>query len=168
MVGKNANLLPQIKNKTQMKSIFKTWKTSRNLYLEYFDKYTLEQLNKIPDRFSNNLIWNIGHIIIAQQVLIYKSSDLNGYLSNELFGLYKHGTKPTGNTSQKEANELKKLLISLIEKTETDYHNGTFVKFNKRMTATGFHLSSLKDAFEFNNYHEGLHLGFMVNIRKFV
>ncbi len=151
-----------------MESTFKTWKTSRNLYLEYFDNYTLKQLNKIPEGFSNNLIWNIGHIIVAQQALIYKLSNLQGYLSEELFELYKPGTKPTEQTSEKEAIELKDLLISLIENTETDFYNGKFTTFNERMTGTGFHLSSLKEAFEFNNYHEGLHLGFMTNIRKFI
>ena len=63
---------------------------------------------------------------------------------------------------------MKELLISLIEKTETDFYNGKFVKFNEKMTGTGFHLDSLKEALEFNNYHEGLHLGFMINIQKFV
>lgn len=53
--------------------------------MEYFDKYNLEQLNKIPPRFSNNLIWNIGHLIIIQQALIYKYSDLQGYFSKEFF-----------------------------------------------------------------------------------
>ena len=63
---------------------------------------------------------------------------------------------------------MKELLISLIEKTKTDFYNGKFVKFNEKMTGTGFHLDSLKEALEFNNYHEGLHLGFMINIQKFV
>lgn len=151
-----------------MESTFKIWKTSRKLYLEYFDKYTLDQLNKVPDGFSNNLIWNIGHVVVAQQALIYKTSDLQGYISSELFELYKPGTKPTGQTSENDANELKRLLISLIEQTEMDFSDGKFVKFNERMTGTGFYLSSLKDAFEFNNYHEGFHLGCMINIRKFV
>lgn len=78
-----------------MESTFKTWKTSRNLFLEYFDKYSLEQLNKIPEGFSNNLIWNIGHIIVAQQALIYKLSNIQEYIPEELFELYKPGTKPT-------------------------------------------------------------------------
>ena len=43
-----------------MDAIIKAWKTSRNLYLEFFDKYSLEQLNSVPDKFNNNLIWNIG------------------------------------------------------------------------------------------------------------
>jgi len=151
-----------------MESTFKIWKTSRNLYLEYFDRYTLDQLNKVPDGFNNNLIWNIGHIIVAQQALIYIASGLQGFISTELFELYKPGTKPTRQASQDEANELKRLLTSLIEQTEKDKSEGKFVKFNERMTGTGFYLSSLKDAFEFNNFHEGLHLGHMMNIRKFV
>ena len=151
-----------------MESIFKAWKTSRNLYLEYFEKHTLNQLNKIPNGFNNNLIWNIGHIIVAQQGLIYKGSNLKGYVSDELFELYKPGTKPTGQTTQSEIDKLKTLLTSLIEKTETDFYNGKFITYNQRMTGTGFHLNSLMDAFEFNNYHEGLHLGYMMSIKKFV
>lgn len=151
-----------------MENTFKIWKQNRNLYLDFFEKYTLEQLNKIPVGFSNNLIWNIGHIIVAQQILVYKSSDLQGYLSQELVELYKPGTKPTGKTSENEINELKELLISLIEKTETDFYKEEFKIYNERTTSTGFHLGSLKEAIEYNTYHEGLHLGLMMNIRKFV
>src|SRR6187402_625885 len=151
-----------------METTFKIWRKNRNFYLEFLEKYSLEQLNKIPVGFSNNLIWNIGHIIVAQQGLIYKSSDLQGYLSQELFELYKPGTKPTGKTSENEIKELKELLISLIEKTETDFYKGEFSIYNERTTSTGFHLGSLKEALEYNNYHEGLHLGLMMNIRKFI
>lgn len=157
-----------ITKETEMESIFKAWKTSRKLYLEYFKKYTLEQLNIIPNGLNNNLIWNIGHIIVAQQALIYKGSGLNGHIPVELYGLYKPGTKPTGLTTKSEVEELKVLLISMIKKTEDDFHKGNFDTYNERMTGTGFHLSSLMDAFEFNNYHEGLHLGYMMSIRKFV
>lgn len=151
-----------------MESVFKTWKTSRKLYLKYFEKYTLEQLNKVPEGFNNNLIWNIGHIIVAQQALIYKGSNLNGYISDELFGLYKPGTKPTRIITENEVKELKTLLTSMIEKTEVDFYNGNFKTYNERTTGTGFHLSSVSDAFEFNNYHEGMHLGYMMSIRKFI
>lgn len=151
-----------------MESLIKTWKTSRNLYLDYFDKYNLDQLNKIPAGFSNNLIWNIGHIIVVQQSLIYKLSNLPMHISDSLFDSYKPGTRPTSTTTQSEIDELKNLLTSLVEKTETDLSNEIFKTFTGRMTATGFNLTSLMDAFEFNNYHEGLHFGCMMNIRKFV
>lgn len=150
-----------------MESVFKAWSTSRKLFSNFFDKYSLDQLNKIPNGFTNNLIWNIGHIIVAQQSLIYKSSGLPMYIPEDLVYLYKPGTKPTAVT-QDGAHELKELLTSLVTKTEVDFQKGIFKTYNERTTATGFHLGSLRDAFEFNNYHEGLHLGYMMSIRKFV
>jgi len=149
-------------------SVFKTWETNRKIYLEYLNKYSLAQLNKIPSGFNNNLIWNIGHIIVAQQTLVYRLSDLPMYISNEQLELYKNGTKPTGNTTQQEVDELKVLLLSNIEKTKADLADKKFVTFTERLTLTGFLLSNLNDALEFNNYHEGMHLGMMMSLRKFV
>ena len=151
-----------------MESTFKAWKTSRQLYADFFDSHTLGQLNKIPQGFNNNLIWNIGHIIVSQQSLIYKSSEVPMRIEDDLFERYKPGTKPTGTVSQDEASELKNLLTSLVEQTEKDFHSHKFTVFNERTTLTGFNLASLKDAFEFINYHEGIHLGYMMSIRKFV
>lgn len=151
-----------------METVFKTWTTSRKLYLNFFENYSLDQLNKIPNGFSNNLIWNIGHIIVAQQSLIYRGSNLPMNISDDLVNLYKPGSKPTATTSQAEANELKELLMALIARTEADFQKNIFTSYHERTTGTGFHLASIKDAFEFNNYHEGLHLGYMMSIRKFV
>lgn len=152
----------------QMEATLKTWKTSRKIYLNLMNNYTLDQLNKIPDGFNNNLIWNVGHVIVAQQSLIYKSSNLPIYISEELVNLYKPGTKPTGTTSQEEVNELKELLINLIAQTEADLQKHIFTTYNERTTGTGFHLASIEDAIVYNNYHEGLHLGYMMSLRKFV
>lgn len=149
-------------------SIFRTWETSRKLYTEYLDKYSVEQLNKIPAGFNNNLIWNIGHVVVAQQSLIYRLSNVEMHISDDLFNLYKPGSRPTEHTSQEEVNELRGFLSSLIEKTKADFNAGRFVTFNERMTGTGFLLTTLQDAFEFNNYHEGMHLGVMMGLRKFV
>ncbi|MBD1427027.1 MULTISPECIES: DinB family protein [Bacteroidota] len=151
-----------------METVFKTWKTSRKLYLDFFDKYSLDQLNKIPVGFNNNMIWNIGHIIATQHKLIYKGANLRGYITDELFNKYQSGTKPTESVSQQEADELKFLLTSQIELTINDFDNGIFGTYNERTTGIGFHLISIQDAFACNNYHEGLHLGYMMGIRKFV
>jgi hypothetical protein len=151
-----------------MDTSFKIWETNRQLYLKLLDNYTLEQLNKIPEGFSNNLIWNLGHIIVAQQGLVYRLSGLPVNVSDEMTNTYKNGSKPTCQTTQAEVDELKTLLISLMEKTKADYAAGKFTTYNEYTTGTGFHLASTKEAIQFNNYHEALHLGFMMNIRKFV
>jgi hypothetical protein len=151
-----------------MESIFRAWKTSRELHAAFIDRHTIDQLNKIPSGFNNNIIWNIGHITVAQQSLIYKSSDLEMHISDVLFQRYKPGTKPLGPVVEEEVSEIKNLLTSLIELTENDFYDGKFTVFHERKTLTGFYLGSLKDAFEFNNYHEGIHLGYMMSIRKFL
>lgn len=151
-----------------MEATFKIWETSRNVYAKFFEKYTLEQLNTIPEGFSNNLVWNLGHIIVVQQALVYRLSGVPMYISEELFETYRNGSKPTGTTTQAEVDELKTLLFSLVEKTKEDYAAGTFVSYTEYTTGTGFHLASTKEAMEFNNYHEAIHLGFMMNIRKFI
>ncbi|HEY5773586.1 MAG TPA: DinB family protein, partial [Chitinophagaceae bacterium] len=114
------------------------------------------------------LIWNIGHIIAAQQSLVYKTSNLPINIPDEFFDRYKPGTRPTGAVSQNEVNEIRSLLTSMIDQTETDLANGKFISFTERNTITGFHLGNLQDALVFNNYHEGLHLGYMKSISRFV
>lgn len=153
---------------TFMETTFKLWKTSREKYLGFLTNYTLEQLNLIPTGFNNNLIWHIGHIVVAQQSLVYKGAGVPMHISDELYDRYKSGTVPSGTTTQEEVDEIKDLLFSLIEKTENDYKNGVFTTYNERTTGTGFHLATINDAFAFNNYHEGMHLGMMMSIRKFV
>jgi len=151
-----------------MEATFKIWETNRNLYEKLIKNYSLEQLNTTPTGFSNNLIWNLGHIIVAQQGLVYRLSGLPSNVSDEMTNTYKNGSKPTGITTQAELDELLHLLFSLLDKTKQDYHQGKFTSFTAYTTSTGFHLASTNEAILFNNYHEALHLGFMMNIRKFI
>ncbi|WP_312193042.1 DinB family protein, partial [Sphingobacterium sp.] len=78
-----------------MESLFNAWKTSRMAYLKFFENFSLEQLNRIPDGFNNNLIWNIGHIIATQHKLIYLGSEAKGHIPDEIFNRYQSGTSPT-------------------------------------------------------------------------
>ena len=151
-----------------MHTTLSIWKRSRELYLEFLNGHTLEQLNTIPKGFSNNLIWNIGHIVVAQQGLVYKLSGLPGYIGDDLTKLYFPGSVPTGNTSQEEVDEIKFLLTDLVAKTEADLHASVFKTFTPRTVGIGYELKNLTDALEFVNYHEGLHLGIMMQIKKHI
>lgn len=151
-----------------MNATFGIWETSRNLYLKYLDNYSLEQLNFIPDGFSNNLIWNIAHVIVSQQKLVYTLSGLPMHISQEMMEKYQNGSKPDGKVSKSEVDVIRSLLISTINQTKSDFENGIFKEFNPYQTKTGFYLGTLQEAIEFNNYHEGIHYGIMMQIKKFV
>jgi hypothetical protein len=134
----------------------------------FLENYTLEQLNAIPDGFSNNLIWNIAHIVVTQQLLVYKLSGLPTKVSDEMIEKFRKGTKPEHIVTQAEVDEIKSLLFATIDQTEVDFENKIFKNFDEYPTSTGFVLKSAKDAMIFNNFHEGLHLGILMSIRKFV
>ena len=151
-----------------MQATFEINLSSRNLLLQFLENHSLENLNKIPDGFSNNLIWNIGHIVVVQQMLVYKLSGLPMMVSDEMVEKYKKGTKPEHNISQEEVNEIKKLLFVTLDQTKVDFANAIFDTYMEFTTGIGFTVKSAKSAMEFNNYHEGLHLGIMMQIKKFI
>ncbi|AIN73262.1 DinB family protein [Flavobacterium psychrophilum] len=151
-----------------MQTTFEINQSSRNVLLQFLENHSLAQLNKVPEGFANNLIWNIGHVVTAQQMLVYKLSGLPMMISDEMVETYKKGTKPEREITQEEVNELKKLLFSTLEQTKNDFANDIFDNYMEFTTGIGFTVKSAKSAMEFNNYHEGLHTGIIMQIKKFV
>ncbi|HMI05900.1 MAG TPA: DinB family protein [Flavobacterium sp.] len=151
-----------------MQRTFNVTRTSRNTISKFLDNYTHEQLNKVPHGFNNNLIWNIGHIIVVQQMLIYNLSGLPMMVSPEMIAKYKKGTRPETDATPEEIEEIRALLFTTIDQTEKDLENGIFKTYNEFTSMSGFSMKSAEDAMEFNNYHEAMHTGMMMGIRKFV
>ncbi len=151
-----------------MDQVFSISATSRKGLLQFLDKYTLAQLNKIPEGFSNNLIWNIGHIVVVQQMLVYRLSGLPMMVSDKMVLKYKNGAKPEQDVTQEEVDEIRSVLFVTIEQTKVDFENEVFKTFQEYTTSTGFTMKNLKDALSFNNYHEAVHTGILMSIKKFV
>ncbi|OXG08063.1 DinB family protein [Flavobacterium araucananum] len=151
-----------------MNSVFEVQKTIREILLKVLDHHSLEQLNKIPHGFNNNLIWNIAHCVSSQQVLVYKLSGLPTMVSEEFIAKYKKGTKPEGDVSQAEVDEIRTLLSTTLQQTEKDFENNIFVHYTEYTTSLGYTLKNVGDALSFNNYHEGIHTGIIMSLRKFV
>ena len=142
---------------------------SRELYKKLIESCTLEQLNKIPQGFKNNIIWNVGHIVVTQQLLAYKLSGLSMMVTDEMVQKYQKGTAPQGSVSQEEVDAIKNLLFNTITKTQEDLDNGLFQNYNEYTVSTAnFTLKNINDAIQFNNFHEGIHIGVILQLRKFL
>ncbi|WP_293875476.1 DinB family protein [Flavobacterium sp.] len=151
-----------------METIFNINKTSRNVILRFLENHTLEQLNTIPEGFSNNSIWNIAHCIVVQQQLVYNLSGLSMMVSDDMIVKYKRGTKPEHKATQEEVDEIKFLLFSTLEQIKKDFVANIFQDYSEFTTMSGFTIRNAKEALEFNNYHEAVHTGIMMQIRKFI
>ena len=146
-----------------MNFAFEVLPKTRSFFNNIIEKTTIEDLNKIPKGFNNNIIWNIGHIVVTEQLLVYKLSGLPMTISDALVEKYKKGTKPEGAVSQVEVDEIKSLLFSTIEKTQADYKAEAFKNYQEyTVSTTGNTLSNIDDALNFVHFHEGMHFGYVL------
>jgi hypothetical protein len=149
-----------------MEQTFELNRTSRTLIAPFLEDFSLEQLNTIPTGFSNTLFWNIAHVVVTQQLLVYKLSGLPMLISDELVDKYKKGSKPEHAATQEEVDQIKALIFDLVDQTQADYGSGVFTQFTEYPTSSGFILKNVKHAMAYNNFHEGLHLGIMMSMKK--
>ena len=146
---------------------FQVLRNTREIFKKIIEQNTLEYLNKTPNGFNNNIIWNIGHVVVSEQLLAYKLSGLESMLSDEMINKYRKDTKPEGNVTQEAVNEIKELLSSTLKKTEADYINGVFKNYNVyTVSTTGNTLNNIDEALQFVAIHEGLHYGYVLALLK--
>lgn len=139
---------------------------NRKLLKSFIENHTLEELNKVPEGFNNNIIWNIAHTIVTQQLLVYKLSGLPMIVSDDMVNTFKKGTKTERDLSQAEVDTIKGMLFSTIDKTKEDYDTKIFQTYNQYTVTTKSTLSNVEEAIDFNNFHEGIHLGYILALRK--
>lgn len=139
---------------------------TRKIFYHFLNTLSLEQLNTIPEGFSNNVFWNIKHCVVVQQMLVYGLSGLPLLISVEEVAGYKKGTKPEGDVTQAEVDLCKKQLFDLLKQTETDLAKNTFTTYKEYTVTTKTTLTSAREAIEFNNFHEGIHLGYAMALMK--
>ncbi len=140
----------------------------RALMLKIVSPLSLLQINTIPEGHKNSIGWNIAHLVVTQQLLCYKMSNLNLHISDEMVEKYKKGTTPTSEINEKEWNEILELFTTLPEKLLEDYKNQKFQTYNDYTTSVNITLDNIEKAIEFNNFHEGIHLGVILSQKKIV
>jgi hypothetical protein len=151
-----------------MDTQFDILKKSRELVLKRIDGLTHDQLHKIPEGFKNNIVWNVAHLVVTQQLLHYKLSGLQCLVPDELIDQYRKGTSPGEGMSMEDFEEVKELLAGLPDTLAEDYKEGIFKEYTEYPTSTGFVLTDIDTAIAFNNLHEGIHLGTIMALAKLV
>jgi len=139
---------------------------NRILFEGFLDRFSLEELNKVPKNFRNNIIWNIAHCIVTQQILIYRLSNLQMNLPQEFIERFRKGTKTEGDLNQDEVDYIRSVLFSPLDQTEKDYNAEKFKTFDEYTVSTGSTLTNIDEALAFNNFHEGIHLGYILALIK--
>jgi hypothetical protein len=132
------------------------------------DELTIEQLNKVPLGFNNNIAWNLAHLIAAQQGVCYRRAGVNMVIDDAFFMTYKPDTKPERYIDSAEMEIIKSLLVSTIDQFETDLENNIFADYVPWTSRYGVEINNINEALNFLPFHEGLHLGYIWALRRAV
>ena len=151
-----------------MNKAIETIRNPRKLLIKLIEGLSIEQLNKVPQGFNNNIIWNMGHIITAQQGVCYRRCGLDLKIDEDFFQRYKPDTKPEGFIDSIGVEKIRTLLFTTLDNLEVDYNAGIFTNYPTFITRYGIEINSIDSAISFLPFHEGLHIGCMIALKKLV
>ena len=151
-----------------MVSQIETIRKTRSFLLEQIKNLNNDQFNQVAEGFNNNIIWNLGHMIAAQQGMCYKRAGLPTIIKEDFWEKFRTGTKPQGLLSDDEITQIKELLFTTLDKVQIDYDKKIFDNYTAWSTRYGVEIASIDDAIEFLPFHEGLHAGTIVAIKRLV
>ncbi|RNI33403.1 DinB family protein [Hanamia caeni] len=141
---------------------------ARKFSLNLIDGISIEKLNEIPEGFNNNLAWNFAHVIANQQILCYRNAGAKPVISDEIIDKYKTGTRPEGFIDEKEFETFKQFLLSTIDKFEEDSATNIFENYKAfdLKSYPGVRLKNINDAAKFVSFHDGLHVGYSMALKR--
>jgi uncharacterized damage-inducible protein DinB len=147
---------------------FEVMRQTRKNTLSFLENLDEDKINKIPDGFGNNIAWNLGHILITQQLLFYTNSGNMVSVPQEWIEKYRKGSKPSARISIGEFEQIKALFVSSIDNAEKDYKDGIFSKYKAYKTSYGIQIENIEDLIRFLYAHDAFHWGVIASLMKIV
>lgn len=151
-----------------MEKTFSNYKQTRSNFLALVEGLSLDQLNKIPQGFKNNIAWNFAHVVVTQQLISYHISGYAMKIEQDLVDKYRKGTQPEGDVTAEDWQRILHHAKTTLEALQTDFNNGFFTQFTPYATSYGVELTSIEDAIQFLPVHEALHYGYAMAQKKLV
>ena len=140
----------------------------RAFAVQLMDGLSSEALNTIPEGFNNNIIWNLAHLVAAEQGICYMRAGVAPTIPTAFILAYTRGTKPTGDVSAADILAIRTALTASPVRLAADYAAGVFAGYKAWTTPYGVTLTTIDEALQFLLYHEGLHGGYIMALKRLV
>ncbi|THH40516.1 DinB family protein [Neolewinella litorea] len=140
----------------------------RKNILALTESMSLSQLNQVPEGMNNNLIWNAGHVIATQELLVFALGGHRTPSGKDFINRYRKGTRPEGEAGAEEYGLIRAELLDGHRRLREACTDLDWSAYNPYETSFGITLSGLEEAVEFNNLHEAMHFGTMIALRRLV
>lgn len=156
---------------TTQEYIIKCIESGRRSFVGLIEGLTVEQINRIPTGFNNNIAWNFGHISVSALALAFKTSGVKPAIEIPYFKNFGKGTRPGAAINAEELAALKNYAITSIDMikesiTGGDFSSGAVASYT---TATyGVPMTNFDEIIATIAMHDSLHYGIARSISRIV
>ncbi|NQF13896.1 DinB family protein [Brevibacillus sp. HB1.3] len=145
------------------KVLFQQLADYRQETLKAIDGLTEEDVNIIPDGFSNNILWNLGHIYLDQYLWIAHLTKETIPIPSGFNEWFNFGTKPADwDTQPPKLAVLVSLLQEQPQKIQAAYKD----RLEEEFPATESGMHTIAQVLVRTIFHEGMHLASLNSIRR--
>lgn len=126
-----------------------------------------DDLLHVPNGTDNNILWNLGHIVLSHFRLLYRPSGATVPVPETWNEWFLPGTSPAGwGASGPSAGAVLDQFHSQFDRIAADHANGIFAAYKPFELKSGARLNNAEEAMAFNLMHEGIHIGAVIALRQ--
>lgn len=148
--------------------LFESQKIYRKNLIAAVEGLEERTLLQVPVGFSNNIHWNLCHVLATQQLLVYKLSGLDMFFDSQFVEQFKKGSSAKDVQQFFDLKKIEMWMNLTLENMIEDYHSKKFTSFNTYPTSSGIVLNNVEEAILYNHVHEQLHYGYVLALKKLV
>ncbi len=136
----------------------------RHNTLSAVEGLTEEEADFVPEGFNNNIRWNLGHIYLDQYDWLYHKTREDNPAPRHYRELFGYGTKPENwQQTPPTLEELRNRLMEQVQFIEQAFGHRLDQELDE---PTELGMSTFAEVLPRTFYHEGLHMGTIIAIRK--
>jgi len=147
-------------NEEQVFEQFRMW---RRWTIELVDSLDETTLDRIPKGFSNNIRWNIGHILVGWDHCVFTNLQKDRQLPLQYHTMFPSDSMPSLWVDTPPS--LFELRNSLLKQQE-DLINASRGRLEDKLIEPFLHMNTIGEMILFQMTHEALHAGVITSIRR--
>jgi hypothetical protein len=148
--------------------LFKQLRFVRGNTIKLVDGMSEEETRTVPRGFNNNILWNLGHILLVHEKFSFALTNEKMDLPKHIAELFAPGTKPESwGTQVPSLDEIAVLLSKQIDRIKQILEHRLEDNLEKPfVTSAGLELLTVKECLSFCLYHEGMHFATIKAIKQ--
>ncbi|QKG83674.1 DinB family protein [Kroppenstedtia pulmonis] len=145
-------------------AVFKQMEWIRNqLTVKLAEETNPEILDRIPSGFNNSIRWNLGHILHAQEQMVFGLAGEQVTLPESYEGLFGNGTKPGDWTTEPPSLET---LIDALKEQPARIQQAFSDRLETPLVKPFLSYETIGEIISFSLFHEGVHIGVIKGLQN--